>query len=234
MGPFERMGISSHNDLGSFQVGSPAECGARCLRNPDCRSFDYGARDRVTGECWLSTATRASAAEGAYESWPSYDYYERDLGQEEAQVTAAAAGSGEDVDDDDDDDVLSYAYWIGGLVVALAVGVALGVVIVLRCRRLKTDSGITPGDAVSARHGTVVMSPTGAGPVVVGQPIPGQAPPPAAAKRDSGSRSASSNGTRSGAPGPPASYIERKASTSKARTSRGGRYKAAESPLAGA
>jgi len=75
-GPFSRMGISGFNDLGSSLVASPGECAARCLRNARCRSFDYGARQNVAGECWLSTANRESVGP-AYTVWELYDYYER-------------------------------------------------------------------------------------------------------------------------------------------------------------
>merc|ERR1711935_690046 len=40
-----------------------------------CSSFDYGARENVEGECWLSTADRNSAG-SAYTEWVHYDYYE--------------------------------------------------------------------------------------------------------------------------------------------------------------
>merc|ERR1712137_1282923 len=75
LGPFEGMGITGYNDLGSFAVEDPRDCASRCSATPDCRSFDYGARGKVLGECWLSTATRESAP-SAYSSWQLYDYYE--------------------------------------------------------------------------------------------------------------------------------------------------------------
>jgi len=76
LGPFSGMGISGYNDLGQFKVSNAAECASRCLALPRCRSFDHGARGELKGECWLSTANRASAG-SAYTSWPKYDYYER-------------------------------------------------------------------------------------------------------------------------------------------------------------
>jgi hypothetical protein len=53
------------------------------------RSFDWGARGSVAGECWLSTADRASAGD-AYTAWGSYDYYEVD-------ASAGAAGGAKDL-----------------------------------------------------------------------------------------------------------------------------------------
>eukprot|EP00927_Polykrikos_kofoidii_P029729 TRINITY_DN25655_c0_g1_i1.p1 TRINITY_DN25655_c0_g1~~TRINITY_DN25655_c0_g1_i1.p1 ORF type:complete len:472 (-),score=39.81 TRINITY_DN25655_c0_g1_i1:127-1542(-) len=76
LGPFSGMGISGYNDLGQFTVGSAAECADRCLALPRCRSFDHGARGQIEGQCWLSTANRASAG-SAYTTWTMYDYYER-------------------------------------------------------------------------------------------------------------------------------------------------------------
>lgn len=77
MGPFKHMGISAWNDLEASHVHSPHECGRKCLADSRCRSFDYGARRHVTGECWLSTADRELAG-SAYTHWQDYDYYELD------------------------------------------------------------------------------------------------------------------------------------------------------------
>jgi len=74
-GPFEGMGISGWNDLEMSNVESPTECATKCLGDPRCLSFDYGARGSVKGECWLSTANRASVG-SAFSSWELYDYYE--------------------------------------------------------------------------------------------------------------------------------------------------------------
>jgi hypothetical protein len=74
-GPFEGMGISGWNDLEMSNVEGPANCATKCLRDPRCLSFDYGARGSVKGECWLSTANRASVG-SAFSSWEMYDYYE--------------------------------------------------------------------------------------------------------------------------------------------------------------
>lgn len=74
-GPFVGMGISGHNDFPMVSVNNPAECAAACKEIAECRSFDYGARGQVTGECWLSLADRESAGY-AYRSWELYNYYE--------------------------------------------------------------------------------------------------------------------------------------------------------------
>jgi uncharacterized surface protein with fasciclin (FAS1) repeats len=75
LGPFVAMGISDNNDYGLVAVSGPRECAQRCLQEPKCRSFDYGARDRVQGDCWMSKADRVSAA-SKYTTWAWYDYYE--------------------------------------------------------------------------------------------------------------------------------------------------------------
>ena len=76
VGPFEGMGITEFNDLGSALASSPSECASRCASLTGCNSFDWGARGEVRGECWLSSADRDSAGD-AYTSWPLYDYYEK-------------------------------------------------------------------------------------------------------------------------------------------------------------
>eukprot|EP00929_Paragymnodinium_shiwhaense_P112885 TRINITY_DN81144_c0_g1_i1.p1 TRINITY_DN81144_c0_g1~~TRINITY_DN81144_c0_g1_i1.p1 ORF type:complete len:469 (+),score=44.23 TRINITY_DN81144_c0_g1_i1:71-1477(+) len=90
-GPFKGMGISGHNDLGNSMVAGPFECAQRCLAESRCKSFDYGARDHVLGECWLSTATRASAP-SAYETWELYDYFELQQDDGTAMGGGGAAG----------------------------------------------------------------------------------------------------------------------------------------------
>eukprot|EP00931_Biecheleriopsis_adriatica_P072132 TRINITY_DN4617_c0_g1_i5.p1 TRINITY_DN4617_c0_g1~~TRINITY_DN4617_c0_g1_i5.p1 ORF type:complete len:248 (-),score=34.16 TRINITY_DN4617_c0_g1_i5:91-834(-) len=89
LGPFQGMGISGYNDLGSFNVNDPSKCAELCRKTSGCNSFDYGARGSVLGECWLSTATRASAG-SAYTEWQQYDYYE--VKGSSILETAAAAG----------------------------------------------------------------------------------------------------------------------------------------------
>jgi hypothetical protein len=76
VGPFQGMGISGYNDLDVFYGKSVPDCLEECLKQPRCKSVDFGARGQVTGECWLSTADRSSAS-GAYSAWELYDYYER-------------------------------------------------------------------------------------------------------------------------------------------------------------
>jgi len=75
VGPVVGMGISGHNDLGMIPNTTPERCLELCRAKARCRSMDYGARGGVKGDCWLSTADRASVG-GAYESWAGYDYYE--------------------------------------------------------------------------------------------------------------------------------------------------------------
>jgi hypothetical protein len=74
-GPFVGMGITGHNDFAMVSVNSAAECAKACTKIAECRSFDYGARGNVVGECWLSLADRKSAG-NAYRSWELYNYYE--------------------------------------------------------------------------------------------------------------------------------------------------------------
>jgi transforming growth factor-beta-induced protein len=76
LGPFVEKGISGHNDFDLVYVQNPRECAELCQQTNNCRSFDYGARSNVLGECWRSTANRESAG-SAYERWEKYDYYER-------------------------------------------------------------------------------------------------------------------------------------------------------------
>jgi hypothetical protein len=75
VGPFIGMGITDNNDWRRRFVLNPSECAEICRSNPECRSFDYGARGKVNGECWQSLATRDSAG-SAYTKWELYDYYE--------------------------------------------------------------------------------------------------------------------------------------------------------------
>jgi len=74
-GPFVGMGITDNNDFALVSVNDPAECAEACTKTAECRSFDYGARGKVVGECWLSLADRKSAGD-AYKSWELYNYYE--------------------------------------------------------------------------------------------------------------------------------------------------------------
>merc|ERR1712070_233017 len=74
-GPWVAMGITGHNDFALVSVNDPAECAEACTKTAECSSFDYGARGKVLGECWLSRADRKSVGD-AFESWELYDYYE--------------------------------------------------------------------------------------------------------------------------------------------------------------
>ena len=75
-GPFVGMGITGHNDFALKSVTNPTECAEACTKTAGCRSFDYGARGKVLGECWLSLADRKIAG-NAYQSWELYNYYEK-------------------------------------------------------------------------------------------------------------------------------------------------------------
>lgn len=88
-GPFVGMGISGWNDLGSFNGKTVPDCLAECLKQPRCKSVDYGARGKVQGECWLSTADRKSVGT-AYSAWELYDYYERAPPKEDEGSAGAA------------------------------------------------------------------------------------------------------------------------------------------------
>jgi len=76
-GPFEGYGITGFNDLGGHRVKNPQACTYLCGMTPGCRSVDYGARGAADGECWLSTANRASAGDAYSSNWALYDYYEK-------------------------------------------------------------------------------------------------------------------------------------------------------------
>merc|ERR1719321_1087176 len=81
-------------------VAGPTECATKCLGNARCRSFDYGARGTVKGECWLSTANRASVG-SAFSRWELYDYYElkseADIAMMKSQSNDEKQGSIDDV-----------------------------------------------------------------------------------------------------------------------------------------
>jgi len=167
LGPFEMMGISGYNDLGRHTVAEPAQCAAHCRRDSRCRSFDFGARGRVAGECWLSTANRDSAR-SAYTRWPLYDYYERGGGEEVSSRDGPAllAASEDEAMEDEAMGLVVFISIAAGLVVALLLGVI--VVLVRRGRQPQ------PGNAV-------VVSNDGSSQVVLGRPV-AQAPAGPAAK----------------------------------------------------
>jgi len=87
-GPFVAMGITGHNDFPVLSVNSPAECAKACTNIAKCRSFDYGARGRTVGECWLSLADRQSASY-AYTRWELYNYYEKKSASSVASMSKA-------------------------------------------------------------------------------------------------------------------------------------------------
>jgi hypothetical protein len=89
-GPFVGMGITGHNDFEMLSVNSPDDCADACTKTAECRSFDYGARGSVAGECWLSLADRKSAG-NAYRRWEHYNYYEiKATGQTDISEDATA------------------------------------------------------------------------------------------------------------------------------------------------
>jgi hypothetical protein len=148
VGPFEGMGISGFNDLGNAPAHGPTECAGRCADLAACQSFDWGARDGVRGECWLSTANRASAG-GAYTHWPLYDYYEKAamVGGRATEIvppqTTTAAqtpvSSGLGGTDEHDHVVLRLPPVITGLVLAAALGLSAACIIRVcrsRCENL--------------------------------------------------------------------------------------------------
>lgn len=77
LGPFVGYGISGHNDLAKTESETASTCLEKCRAEPRCKSIDYGSRDSVQGECWLSTADRFTAASSYSGKWYMYDYYER-------------------------------------------------------------------------------------------------------------------------------------------------------------
>jgi hypothetical protein len=141
-------GITGHNDLGRHTVSDPEECASLCRESPLCRSFDYGARQHVTGECWLSTADRASVGSAYSSRWALYDYYEK--------VDGTTVSAADPPSDDDDDDAFagSLAFW--SLVVGAALVGALSLVIVYLIRRVKAVQG-SAELAAQASPGLVVM-----------------------------------------------------------------------------
>eukprot|EP00403_Amphidinium_massartii_P039862 CAMPEP_0178432694 /NCGR_PEP_ID=MMETSP0689_2-20121128/32521_1 /TAXON_ID=160604 /ORGANISM="Amphidinium massartii, Strain CS-259" /LENGTH=571 /DNA_ID=CAMNT_0020054697 /DNA_START=76 /DNA_END=1791 /DNA_ORIENTATION=- len=79
IGPFNGTSTSGIDDItpvGGISVNSPAECATLCNGNPECRSFDYGARWPATGDCHLTRLNREEAGP-AFTVWPVYDYYEK-------------------------------------------------------------------------------------------------------------------------------------------------------------
>jgi len=76
LGPFVGSGITGWNDLGVTEGETASRCLEKCRADSRCKSIDYGARDQVQGECWLSTADRYSAPGAFSTKWYLYDYYE--------------------------------------------------------------------------------------------------------------------------------------------------------------
>ena len=140
VGPFEGMGISGFNDLGNAPAFGPTECAGRCADLEACRSFDWGARDGVRGECWLSTANRASAG-NAYTHWPLYDYYEKATPLQTNVHAQSFAASGPDATDNHL--TLRIPPVIAGLVITAVFGLCTAFIIrFCRSRRQNRSSGI--------------------------------------------------------------------------------------------
>jgi hypothetical protein len=113
------MGISGHNDFQMISVNGPAECAAECTKIAECRSFDYGARGQVLGECWLSLADRASAGY-AYESWELYNYYEI-KGASPNAATTMTADTGLTLSEMSDDDMAAIMGYFDGPFVGMGI-----------------------------------------------------------------------------------------------------------------
>jgi len=157
VGPFAQMGISGHNDLGLHHVSTPAECAHHCSRDARCKSFDYGARGHVSGECWLSTANRHSAGH-AYTRWEHYDYYERKP-QDEMSGTTSGTMPGtkrgstatKDLEDTESNDWLLWLL----LGAAFLILILVVVIIYLLIRKRKST----------------MSTPSNSGQVVMGRPV---------------------------------------------------------------
>eukprot|EP00440_Ansanella_granifera_P025574 gb/GFBE01027771.1/.p1 GENE.gb/GFBE01027771.1/~~gb/GFBE01027771.1/.p1 ORF type:complete len:690 (+),score=127.26 gb/GFBE01027771.1/:1-2070(+) len=183
LGPFVGMGISGYNDLGQFSVRSPDECKELCLKNAQCKSFDHGARGSVSGECWLSTANRASAP-SSYTAWELYDYYERS--DAPVNMDRAALGGAVSINEFNmgspaaDDEAKGYQDEDGGSDITMFIvlgavlllgGAGLGVASMLlltRCRGSKRSSDQQVPQYPAAAVSGVPSNPTV---VVVGQPV---------------------------------------------------------------
>jgi len=90
IGPIVGMGITGFNNLGFWSLDSNLECAEKCLQEPRCKSFDWGARGAAKRHCFLSTADRASAG-SAYSKWTLYDYFEKEPGESTTGSSTSAA-----------------------------------------------------------------------------------------------------------------------------------------------
>jgi len=166
LGPFEGMGISGWNDLQNYKPKSRADCASLCLANPRCRSFDYGARGNVKGECWLSTANREIAG-NAYSAWRLYDYYELSSdsvksGSAGTGNTAAKSSNSKGDDDEDGPGTLTWVLLGCGVLAGVLLGLGVAYLISRCCQRRRKLKGVTTGTEFNAND------------VVVGQPVFGQ------------------------------------------------------------
>jgi hypothetical protein len=170
-GPFEHMGISGHNDFALTTVSGPDECARLCRCEPNCLSFDFGARGSVSGECWRSLANRATAGH-AYSRWRMYDYYELKAGGSSVE---AASMEGDPLPGADTADE-AQSLWsnplvlslVGaGIVIAILVGLLLVMMLRLRTRKQQASQGVVPSNTNVVRGSADGVSQD----VVVGKPV---------------------------------------------------------------
>lgn len=145
VGPFTGMGISGWNDLGSSRVSDPSQCATKCLRTAGCKSFDYGARGSVTGECWLSTADRAIAG-NAYKAWRLYDYYELSVTNGASSTNSVGSLRGGDGSSDAPGEGNSLMWILLGAGVVGGIGLGVGGVCLYNRVRTQKYSGAKPNE----------------------------------------------------------------------------------------
>ena len=73
--------VVTGNLTATFQVVSAVECGAKCIEDDDCVSFNFGTED---GVCQLSSA---GIGETTTATLNGYHHYERLLGKSPLQST---------------------------------------------------------------------------------------------------------------------------------------------------
>jgi len=148
-GPYVGMGITGHNDFGVVVVNSPEDCAKRCIANSECRSFDYGARSSVTGQCWISKANRASVG-NQYEAWPAYDYYEHNARSVDLQANNGLPGMSKQspaLVQEEDSSIPTWIFIALGAA-GLMVIILAAVVVTLLLKRKKTRQIVTNSQVV--------------------------------------------------------------------------------------